>query len=306
MLEGDDARRAVEEERHDRASRRDLERRPDFQEISPEVGALDEGAFDEFMAEHPDAAMTLLADLTGAVDERLRVLARRLAGRVFLDVARSGVARARGVGRPRSVPADRGSGDLDLDRSLDGLVVAAAGRRAPAADELHVIELDRPATALCLVVDRSGSMGGERLATAAVAAAAVAWRAPADHSVMAFSNRTIVLQRQGEGRPPAAVTDDLLRLRGHGPTDLEAALRAAAAQLARSGAKRRITVLLSDTRANTGPDPVAAARRLDELVVLAPAGDDEDARAFAAAAGARIATVTGPAAVPTALGALLS
>ena len=76
---------------------------------------------------------------------------------------------------------------------------------------------------------------------------------------------------------------------------------AAADQLARSTAKRRITVLLSDCRATAGGDAVPAARRLDELVVLAPADDAEDARDFAAAVGARLATITGPADVPAAL-----
>ena len=54
--------------------------------------------------------------------------------------------------------------------------------------------------ALCLVVDRSGSMGGERLAAAAVAAAACAWRAPRDWSLLAFSDRVLVLKGQGQER----------------------------------------------------------------------------------------------------------
>lgn len=269
------------------------------------MGELDEGAYDDFLAAHPDAALTLLADLTGAVDVRLRELARRLAARVFVDVARSGRARRRGVGRPHSMPADRALGDLDLDGSVEPLTLARATSTRASIDDLRVIELSRPSTALCLVVDRSGSMGGERLATAAVAAASCAWRAPEDTSVLVFSNKVIAVRSQGETRSPTAVTDDLLRMRGHGTTDLAAALTNAGAQLARSSAKRRLTILVSDCRANAGPDPVPAARLLDELLVLAPAGDLDDAVAFTRASGARLAAIDGPASIPAALGALL-
>ena len=72
----------------------------------------------------------------------------------------------------------------------------------------------KPGTALCLVVDRSGSMGGERLATAAVAAAAVAWRAPDDYSVLAFGRDVVAVKSQDVFRPPERVVDDLLSVAG--------------------------------------------------------------------------------------------
>ena len=51
---------------------------------------LDEAAFDDALADDPDETLALLADLTGATDEGLRMLARRLAGRVVVDLARTG------------------------------------------------------------------------------------------------------------------------------------------------------------------------------------------------------------------------
>ena len=53
-----------------------------FDEVSPEVGTLDPDAFDELLEGDPDAALGLLAAMTGATDEGLRALARRLAGRM--------------------------------------------------------------------------------------------------------------------------------------------------------------------------------------------------------------------------------
>ena len=58
-------------------------------------------------------------------------------------------------------------------------------------ERLRVRGWVQPGTALCLAVDRSGSMGGKPLATSAVAAAAVANRAPADYSVLAFGKDVV-------------------------------------------------------------------------------------------------------------------
>jgi Mg-chelatase subunit ChlD len=275
-----------------------LGRHKRFEDVSSQVGMLDQAAFDEAMAEDPDETLEMLADLTGATDQRLRELARRLAGRLVVDLARSGRARQRGVGRMRTEKFCDDGSDLDIDASLEPLQMARAGGAAVALNDLKVRAWTRPTTAICLVVDRSGSMGGDRLAAAAVAAAAVAWRAPDDYSVLAFSNNVIIIKPQGESRGSEAVVDDLLTLRGHGTTDLTLALKAAQTQLMRSNAKRRLAVLLSDCRPTAGGDPVALARVVDELFVVAPAGDSDEGQALAAAAGGRFAPLDGPSGIP--------
>jgi Mg-chelatase subunit ChlD len=97
------------------------------------------------------------------------------------------------------------------------------------------------------------------------------------------------------------VVDAVLALRGFGTTDIAGALRAAAEQLSRSRAGRKITVLLSDCRATVPGDAVGAASMLDELVVVAPETDSEDAFAFGARTGARVTTVAGPSDAPASL-----
>ncbi|HEU0103867.1 MAG TPA: vWA domain-containing protein [Mycobacteriales bacterium] len=241
--------------------------------------------------------------MAGATDESLRRLARQLAGRVAIRLGRAGPARERGVGRLRRVQLSPG-GDLDVDTSLEALIAAQAAGVPPELEDLRETVWGRTSLALCLLVDRSGSVGGERLATAALAAAAVALRAPQDHSVLAFNNKVLVLSAQGDRRPVGEVVDALLALRGHGTTDLALAFDAARQQLARSTATRRLTVLLSDGRPTTGPDPLPAARALDELVVLAPAGDADQAHELARAAGARVGEIAGPSDVPRALALL--
>jgi Mg-chelatase subunit ChlD len=282
-----------------------MSQRARFGQVSPRPGAIDDAAFAEAFRDDPDETLALLADMASATDAQLRELARRLAGRVVVDLARGDVSPRRGVHRLRSVRHAADRGDLDLEASLDVLLESRAGGWAPPVDELHHRSWQRSHHALCLLVDRSGSMGGDRLATAAVAAAAVAWRAPGDHSVVAFAGDAIVLKSQDRPRPAAAVVDDLLALRGYGTTDIGLALRVASEQLARSSAHRKVVLMLSDGRPTAGADPLPEARRFAELHVLAPAGDRADAEPLARAGGGRCVELARPTAVPEALAALL-
>ncbi len=68
MKEGDEADEAVSEARKKTTSRRELERNEQFEELSPEVGELNEEAVEHALEENPDDTMALLADLTGATD----------------------------------------------------------------------------------------------------------------------------------------------------------------------------------------------------------------------------------------------
>ena len=253
---------------------------------------------EESLAERPDETLSLLADLAGATDEKLRDLARRLAGRIVIGIARADAARRRGIGRIRTMPMDDTGGDLDLDSSIESLQLSVAAGMAPSPDELSVRTWARPDTAVCLVLDRSGSMSGARLAAAAVAVAATAERAPDDHSVLAFSDKVMVIKGQDQRRAVDEVVDDVFRLRGHGPTDLALALRVAATQLSGSTAQRRRVILLSDCRPTQGTAPEVEVGALDELHVIAPADDSADAEAFARAVGARFAVLSGPSQIP--------
>lgn len=257
------------------------------------------------MRDDPDETMALLADLTAATDPKLRELARRLAGRLFLDVSRRGPMRPRGIGKIVEQKYRPDAGDLDLDASLDALVEAGADLHAVDPERLRVRGWAKPGTALCLLVDRSGSMGGKPLASSAVAASAVAFWAPRDYSVIAFGKDVVVAKSQDADKAGERVVNDVLALRGFGTTDLCGALLAAGEQLSRSQAGRKIVVVLSDCRATVDGDPVLAAQALDEVAVVAPAGDCDEAEAFARRIGARLATIDGPSSVVDALGSLL-
>lgn len=217
----------------------------------------------------------------------------------MVDLARAQQHPSPGVGRLR-VGRWRGEGDLDVDASLEEVAAARAAHRAPEPEGLRATTWTRPPTALCLLVDRSESMTGERLATAAVTAAAVAYR-HRECAVVAFSDEAIVVASMGERRDPAEVAGDLLRLRGHGTTDVGLALRVAGEQLGRAPGGRRVAVLLSDCRSTTGDDPVLSGGAVDELVILAPRGDRADADRLADSVGGKVAEIDGPSSAPEAL-----
>ncbi len=304
-MEGSRAHEALTAERSRTTPRGHYEGQPDFGLISPATGTIDSAAVSARAAEDPDATLALLSHMAAASDHKMALLATRIAGRLALALARSGPSSAAGVGRIATASADRYEGDLDLDASLEALVEASANGRPPGLDELRVQHWQQPETAISIAIDRSGSMVGPRLAVAAVAAAACALRAPQQWSVLAFGDRVVSLKSARSQRSADAVVADVLRLRGYGTTDLAAALEASAEQLHRCTAQRKIALLLSDCRATAGSDPVAAAQQLDELCVLGPADDFDDAAAFASAARARVAPIAGVRSIPGAIAAII-
>lgn len=271
-----------------------------FADISPEVGEIDEAALQERFEAEPDAVLTALASMTSATDEVLRALAKRLATQLFFDLARTRPTDGRGIGRLTTVRY-RPDGDIDLDASFDALVEASAGGEAVDPERLRVQRWASPTTAWCLLVDRSGSMHGEPVATSAMAAASVVLRADGEYAVLSFGREVVACAAMWEHRDPDDVVDRVLALRGHGTTDVAGALRAARDQLAASGAQRRVAILLSDCRATEPGDVVGAARALDELMIIAPDGDHAEAAELAEAVGARWTTVTGPSSVVAAI-----
>jgi Mg-chelatase subunit ChlD len=281
-----------------------------FEDVSPEVGELDAAAFDAAVAQDAEAAAAMLADMAVATDVALRAAARRLAGRVFLQLGRVGPAKARGT---RRLGPSRGlEGDLDLDRTLDAWSPSAS--RRPGADDIITRTWTAHRRAVCLVVDISGSMQGLAVALAAVAAAGVivaneAGREKLQPSVLTFSAGVQVLQAQGVRRPPEDLLSELVALRGHGTTDLAAGLREASKQLATAVADERMVVLLSDCLHTAGDDPADALAGIDRLHVLVPLGGPEAEAAaapLAARGGGRAQTVRRLAEVGPALTRILS
>jgi magnesium chelatase subunit D len=278
-----------------------------FADISPEAGALDSDAVAALLAADPDAAAALLADLSQATDAQLRVVARQLAARIFVQLSAAGRHPRRGSPR-RITSVLRGDGDIDLDRTLDRL----SGSWPPSADDVVTRSWHARRRCVCLLVDCSGSMSGHGLAMAAVATASVLLTADGrlDTGAAAFSAAVTVLQPPGSRQAPEKIVGRLLALRGHGMTDIAAALRSAAALLsggqaahaglpgagprasasmlpgaATGGPVERCVILLSDCMRTAGSDPATTLAGIDRLDVLCPLppGTEPDPESVAAA-----------------------
>jgi len=252
-------------------------RHDSFEDVSPGPGQLDRDSLARLLAADPDAAATLLADLTRATDQQLGAAARKLAARLFVRLGAAGADPTRGT--RRLVPSAGGEGDLDLDRTIDRL----SGSWPPTGPELVTRSWRAHHLSLCLVIDTSGSMSGLAVAIAAVAAAAVVL-APGrrlDPGVIAFGSDITVLQAHGSRRVPEELVGDLIGLRGRGLTDLAGGLRAAARDLAGTAAGQRVVILLSDCLRTAGGDPASALAGIDRLHVLCPLPAAESERAAA-------------------------
>jgi len=199
-------------------------------------------------------------------------LAREIASRLAL--APPSPRRRRPTGREAFVPADRGEGELDPDRTLERLVAWTSPRR----EAVVVRERQGERRAILLALDVSGSIGRDRLlTTAALAGALTAELANEDLGVIAFWTDAAMLLRPGERSTSEALVAATLALETGGLTNLAFPLETAATELAvapRSGAR---VVLVSDCVHNAGPDPRRAAASLPRLDVLLETGGEQDA-----------------------------
>ncbi|MEW6476464.1 MAG: VWA domain-containing protein [Actinomycetota bacterium] len=209
-----------------------------------------------------------------AVDPAVRAMAERIARRLSIRRPTRDHAGTRGSGALESLPYRYGSDDIDLDRTLEVLTE----RPVPEDTDIIVRERVRTRRAVALLVDVSGSMKGEKIRTmAATVGALAADLETEDLALVAFWRDAALLKPLHTGRPGTALLDDLLRIPARGLTNVHFALTVGLAELARSGARQRIALLLSDCVHNAGPDPRLVARRFPRLHVLLQTDGEHDA-----------------------------
>lgn len=157
------------------------------------------------------------------------------------------------------------SADIDLDRTLAVLT------QNPRPDDTDLIVRDRnrSSRAVVLVVDVSGSMKGEKARMAAATVGALAAEFCDDQvAVVAFWSDAALIKPLDRPMPVQELLDQLTRIPTRGLTNVAFGLDVAAAELARTSARRRLVVLLTDALHNAGPDPRDLASHLTELHVL--------------------------------------
>lgn len=144
------------------------------------------------------------------------------------------------------------SGKIYLRLSLKGLPIAT--------------RKERPPVNVALVLDRSGSMKGARIASAKAAANAALERLSARDlvSVVAYNHEVDVLQPSAPRGDGHALNGKIEKLTAEGRTALHAGVASGATQVERNLDEMRVNrvILLSDGMANVGP---SSPRELGEL-----------------------------------------
>lgn len=257
--------------------------------------------------EDGDDLLPVLGELTDLHDRSdLRALARRLARELILRQARRDLGGRSGRGRLASVRYRGEFSDLDLERSLEELLVSPR----PNQDDLFVFERRHRRRAYALMLDISGSMRGMAVLNAALALAAVAVRvAPDPFAVVAFRRDATVLKRLDEPVWLDHLVDQLLSLNGHGLTDLHLGLRTGLEELALADTNERVGLLFSDGLQTTGPpaEPLAAAFPTLHVVATGMTAESIAAcRRLARLGQGRCAVVEEPASIPAAINACLA
>jgi Mg-chelatase subunit ChlD len=215
----------------------------------------------------------VVAEQSATVDPAARARARQIAARLALRRPRRDATSRRGIGELGSLPYRGGSDEIDLDRTIEVLTE----RPLPEDEDIVVRDRIRTTRSVVLAVDVSGSMKGERVATAAAAVGALAGELQHDDlAVIAFWSDAAVLLNLGEPVKPMDLLDTIMRIPAQGLTNVAFPLEIAAKQLARAPVRDARVVLLSDCVHNAGPDPRAVAARLPRLDVLLDASGEHD------------------------------
>jgi MoxR-like ATPase len=212
----------------------------------------------------------LAASLTAGdlrwMDEDVKRHAEQLAAAAVLQRAHRLVGPLRGPTRlERGEQLAPGDGELDIEATLDNIV----GKEFADAEDIVIERRVEQRRQVVLMVDTSGSMAGQNMALAAVAAAVLALKMhPGDLGIVTFNAEARDIVRIGEQPPVREIVRRLLDRPCAGPTNIAAGLESGADQLNLGRDPRRSAVLISDGQYTLGHDPREAAKRFPSLHVL--------------------------------------
>jgi len=209
--------------------------------------------------------LELLALCLPYLKDDFKYLARKYATNIILKiVSRSqwGLKRGNIVGnQPYSWTSD----DIDLDNTIEAII----DQCAISSEVIRVFERERAMKAYALIIDRSASMSGLKIALAALLSAMLIYSSANPSLVItAFNTKVNFIKHFNEILPPNIVVDKILDLKAYGYTDIALALRTTYKELMKSGLSEYIGILITDGEWTAGENPLKYASLFDRLHVV--------------------------------------
>jgi len=158
-----------------------------------------------------------------------------------------------------------GNDEIDLDTTFEQIL----GKRTCQVEDIIVETREKKRKSCALIVDTSLSMAGEKLATAAVAAAVLAIKLKNDkYSLITFDKKAKLIKGMNERKDLEQVIGDFLDAPAKGYTNMEDGLRIGINELGKAITRNRFGVILTDGCCSGGFNPEKFAIKYPKLYVI--------------------------------------
>lgn len=166
-------------------------------------------------------------------------------------------------------------------------------------------EKEKPSLGMVLVIDKSGSMDGDKIEMAKSAArAAVELLGPRDHvAVLAFDGDTYVISEMQSASAKGRISDEIARIEAGGGTTMYPAMEMSFEMLLATSAKLKHVIMLTDGISSGGDfegmaQQMVAAKMTVSTVAVGDGSDTELLETIARVGRGRYYLTTDPAQVP--------
>lgn len=155
--------------------------------------------------------------------------------------------------------------EFDIEETLENII----GKQIITYDDIVGLYRTRMKKRGVLILDTSGSMYGNKILNAALAAAVLAYHMREDiYSIIVFSDVATVIKKINERVPIVKIIDSILDIEPVGYTRIDDALYKAYNELTKVKFSRKWAIIITDGCYNKGEDPSEIAKNFPQLHVI--------------------------------------